>query len=776
MHRKDITYLQVKSTADKILTTGEMPTIARVYRLLGDIGCRQLIAEYLRQWRKEHSAELKSLRQNAPVRKEVEALTAKRTQALKKSLSIVRATLESTADGIVLIDNDDHLIDFNQKFVEISGIEKNALEKGDEGAGLANVLDLLESPEETIQLVMELKEDPNRQGDMGEVKFKDGRIIERYSQPHRIGNKIEGRVWSFRDVTKRRKAEEGMLLRERAIQASSQGVMLIANNTKKEIIYVNPAVKEITGYLEKELVGNSFEVLKGFDENEAEWERVRLTIKEEHGCDAVLKGNKKNGNIFWNEMHITPVSDAQENISHFVVILNDITERKAMERQLIHQATHDALTDLPNRILIEDRIRQMILYGSRTSIIFAVLFLDLDRFKIVNDSLGHKVGDDLLKSVANRLKKCLRDADTVARVGGDEFVILLPQLKKAEDSIVIAEKVLKTLRKPMRLSGQDLNVATSIGISCYPRDGEDASTLIRNADTAMYKAKESGRDNYKFYAAHMNKTVTQQLEISNHLHRALSRGEFRLAYQPVINLATQRITGVEALIRWDHPQLGEVSPLDFIYIAEETGLIVPIGRWVLETACQQNMAWIKQGLPPIQMSVNVSARQLTKGNFNKTVRDVLEKTGMPAKYLVLELTESMLMDGTDVMIKALEDLKELGLKIAIDDFGTGYSSLSYLKSFPVDKIKIDRAFVSDIGSHSDDAAIILAIVGMSKSLNLVVVAEGAERKQEVDFLRESQCDELQGFYFSKPLDKDLCTLLMQENFGQLGKGLLDNKL
>lgn len=765
MAKKDVTYLQVKSIADKILLTGERPTVQRVYDLLRVVATRKQISHYIRQWRSENKDIQQIEKKNNHVLKtDVDQFIEARTQELKRSLSLVRATLESTADGILLVDNDGRLVDFNSKFVDIACISKDALERGEEEVGLESVLNLLENPQDIIELVMHLKNHPETQGDMGEVKFIDGRIIERYSQPHRLGSEIVGRVWSFRDVTERRKAEESLRLRQRAITASTHGVIILENNDYKKVIYVNPSFIQITGMSEIEILGKSFNALHDIKKNIEEWNVLESAIREQRDGLAVLSGHKKNGNVYWVEVSISPITDNNNQVTHFVAIMNDITAHRALEHQLMHQATHDALTDLPNRILLEERIRQMIYSSKVGKKQAAILFLDLDRFKIVNDSLGHKMGDEVIKRIGERLRILLRATDTVARVGGDEYIIMLSTFENVAEVELIVNKVLEEIRIPIDIAGHKLNFSTSIGISLYPNDGDDAQALIRNADTAMYHAKDAGRDGYQFYNHQMNKKLSKILMLENSLHKALDGNEFELHYQPVIDLKTQQVVSVEALIRWNHPELGMVSPTDFIFIAEETGLIVPIGEWVLETACAHWLQWMNLGLPNFTVSVNVSARQMKNNKIVNSVERVLQKLNFPPESLVLELTENILMDSAEETVKMLDYIKSLGVSLAIDDFGTGYSSLSYLKRFPIDKVKIDRAFVRDIASDLDNQTIVIAIIAMVKSLGLKVLAEGAETLDEMNFLITQQCDELQGYYFSKPLSYDLCTRLLHENF------------
>jgi len=441
--------------------------------------------------------------------------------------------------------------------------------------------------------------------------------------------------------------------------------------------------------------------------------------------------------------------DARGQPLRMVGTIQDITERKRAEETIRHLAYHDALTDLPNRTLFEDRLTVALAQVRRKEQLVAVMFLDLDRFKVVNDTVGHTFGDQLLQAVAERLTGLLRDGDTVARMGGDEFTVLLPDIVGVEDATEIAERAIEACRQPWNIDGQEFHVSTSIGIAIYPGDGEDAESLIRNADTAMYRAKELGRDNYQLYTPAMNAQMVERLELESSLRRGLEQVEFVVHYQPQVDISTGRIVGTEALVRWQHPERGLVSPAEFIPAAEETGLIVPLGAWVLQTACAQNAAWQQAGHAPMPVAVNLSARQFHERDLLDTVKQVLEESGMDPQYLQLEITEGVAMRDADSTIKTLTKLREMGVQIAIDDFGTGHSSLSYLRSFPIDVLKIDSSFVRDLIVDPDDTAITAAIIAMAKSLRIKVIAEGVETEEQLAFLKEHGCDEMQGFLFSK---------------------------
>jgi len=460
--------------------------------------------------------------------------------------------------------------------------------------------------------------------------------------------------------------------------------------------------------------------------------------------------------------HMIMLQQANAHLVIASIEAQKLTEQVQMAKdQLDHLAHHDALTDLPNRMLLQDRLNQAIELARRQGKQLAVMFMDLDRFKHINDSLGHAVGDQLLLSVAKRLVGCVRHSDTISRQGGDEFVLLLHFIEHAEDAARSAQKMLAALTLPHLIDGHDLHISVSIGISIYPDDGRDAETLIKSADTAMYYAKESGRNNYKFFEQNMNALAVQRQSIEAGLRRALEREEFVLYYQPKINLHNDTIVGAEALIRWQHPELGLLLPTQFVFIAEDCGLILPIGRWVLREACLQTRIWQQAGLPLITVAVNTSALEFRDKGFLENIRAILKDTCLKARYLELELTESVLMRDADSADSVLHALADLGVKLAIDDFGTGYSSLSYLRHFPIDTLKIDQSFVNQMISNPDDATIVSAVISMGKSLKKRVIAEGVETSEQAAFLLAQHCDEGQGYYFGCPMAAEAFATLLQ---------------
>lgn len=454
----------------------------------------------------------------------------------------------------------------------------------------------------------------------------------------------------------------------------------------------------------------------------------------------------------------------QQANTHLVIATieaHKLTEQvESAKVKLNHLAHYDVLTDLPNRLLLQDRLGQAIEVARRQCRQLAVMFMDLDRFKHINDSLGHGVGDQLLQSVAQRLVACVRQSDTVSRQGGDEFVLLLPHIEHAEDAALSAQKILTALALPHHLDGHDLHVSVSIGITIYPTDAQDADALLKCADTAMYHAKENGRNNFKFFEPEMNTRAVERQLVEASLRRALTRQEFVLHYQPKINLQSGTIVGVEALIRWQHPQRGLLAPAEFVPIAEDCGLIRPMGHWVLREACRQARAWLQAGLPPISVAVNTSALEFRTKDFLENLRVTLEETGMVPHHLEIELTESVLMGDAEAADSILHAVAKLGVKLAIDDFGTGYSSLSYLRRFPIDTLKIDQSFVNQMTSNADDANIVSAVINMGKCLRQRVIAEGVETSEQHARLLAMHCDEGQGYYFGRPVDaQSLATLL-----------------
>ncbi|MGA7514544.1 MAG: EAL domain-containing protein, partial [Candidatus Sulfotelmatobacter sp.] len=555
------------------------------------------------------------------------------------------------------------------------------------------------------------------------------------------------------DIDGRKQSEERLHLQAAALEAAANAIVI--TDSHGSIIWVNHAFTTMTGYSKEEVLGKNPHMLRSGKQPESYYANLWSTISSGKVWQGEIVNRRKDGTTYTEEMTITPVTQSGADAkTQFVAIKQDITERKAAEKRVQFLAYYDALTGLPNRSLLQDRLAGAIASARRRNEKVALLFLDLDRFKNVNDSLGHTAGDLLLQEVAERLRRFGREQDTVARLGGDEFLIILNSVKDISDAAVAADRLVKSLTAGFVIQDHPLTISCSLGISIFPEHGADGETLIKNADAAMYCAKEKGRNNFQFFTKNMNAQVVERLTLENSLRLALDRKELFLVYQPQMDIGSGKITGLEALLRWQHPELGLVPPDKFIRIAENSGLIRPIGEWVLRTACSQARQWQDEGLDAVSVAVNVSAVQFRQEDFCEVIRRVLRETRLAPRYLELELTEGLLLANADVMLSVIEELNAMGLTLAIDDFGTGYSNFGYLKQFRVSKLKIDRSFVRDVAVNPDDAAITTAIISMARSLNLKVIAEGVEDEAQMSFLRAHQCDEIQGYYFSKPLAVD----------------------
>ncbi|MGS0740721.1 bifunctional diguanylate cyclase/phosphodiesterase [Glaciimonas sp. GG7] len=551
------------------------------------------------------------------------------------------------------------------------------------------------------------------------------------------------------DSVARKRAELALQLCERAIEASAHAIIIMSATLRDHPVeYVNPAFERITGYTADEVIGRNIAVLHGPDTDQAGVIEIRTALREQRSANAIFRSYHKDGALFWNDVYIAPVKDDADNVTHFVIALYDITEMKRYEAELEHQARYDTLTGLVNRNVLRDRLSQAIVYGARYNHQIWVLSVDLDRFKFVNDTLGHTAGDQVLKKVAALLKLFTHEGDTLARLGSDEFVLILPEGRQQGVSVQLIRQIMEAIEIPLEIEGKNFFLTCSIGVAVYPDDGQDAECLLKHADIAMCRAKELGNNNYQFYTAEMNERALERLQIESDLRSALMRNEFVLHYQPQLDLRTGRIIGMEALIRWNHPTLGVVAPGRFIDLAEETGLIVQIGAWVLRTACEDIKALQLKGLGYLRVSVNLSVRQFYQHNLVESVVKVLEETGLAPHYLEFELTESLVMTDVQLAVSILEHLKTVGVQLSIDDFGTGYSSLAYLKRFPIDALKIDQSFVRDITRDQDDAAIVTSIISLAHNLRLQVIAEGVETREQLAYLQRHRCDEMQGYYFS----------------------------
>lgn len=605
------------SWEDTVNELGQKENLLILKKPFDSVAVRQLACALTKKWQLMQDAR----GYNSELKKQIKD----RTASLQESLSLVKATLESSNNGILVVNNEGKIIDYNQKFVVMWQVPREILDDKKEIKLREFMYDQLDDPELFFAHIKDLYTDLDAVR-IEVVKLKNGKIFEYYTQPQKIGKKTVGRVFDFRDITKPFK----------------------------------------------------------------------------------------------------------------------------LEKKLEYQATHDALTGLPNRIMLLERIKQTIKTSEQNHQMFALLFLDLDRFKLINDSLSHAIGDEVLKVAASRLQASMQDDDMLARLSGDEFIIVVANIKNEENIFTKIVKLQNIFKQPFTIGNRNVIVTISIGVSIYPKDGLTPDILLRNADAAMYQAKELRGNSFQFYTDELNMQCLSKLDQEMQLRQALVNNEFFLCYQPQINLKDNKIVAAEALLRWNHPQKGILLPLDFLPLAEETGLIIPIGEWVIRKACAQNKAWQDAGLTPIRVAVNVTAQQFSHQNILNLVSNILKETKLNPKYLELELTENVILSSPEI-IRAVTELKKLGLTIAIDDFGTGYSSLSYLKKIPLDRLKIDGSFIQHIKSVNDDEVIIRAIIAMAKNLDLEVLAEGVESKNQLNFLKTNECGDVQGFYFSKPL-------------------------
>ena len=583
------------------------------------------------------------------------------------------------------------------------------------------------------------------------------------AQDYLVKDQIEPRemMRALRNAIERKIIEESLFeMKERAqVTLDCIGDAVICTDLAGNVSFLNPVAETLTGWDLKEASGRPlaevFRIMDATTRITTPNPMAKAVAQDRVGA---LPANcilvRRDKHEYFIDDTVAPIHDRDGIVAGSVLVFRDASVARALAAQIAHLAEHDPLTGLPNRLLLNDRIGQAIAFADRNKQSIALLFLDLDGFKHINDSLGHPIGDRLLQSVAKRLQECVRAPDTVSRQGGDEFLILLQSVQVPDDAATAAGRILSEVARVHLVDQHDLHVSASIGISVYPEDGLTADALIKNADTAMYQAKESGRQCFKFFTSQMNLRAVERQSLEEDLRHALERSEFALHYQPIVSLKTGAIVGAEALIRWTHPTRGQIPPLQFIPVAEDCGLILPIGRWVMREACRQSKIWREEGFTDGRMAVNVSAVQFQNDRFLEQLLDTLRETGMDPKSLQLEVTESVLMRHAELASSLLQKLRDIGVRVSVDDFGTGYSSLSYLRKFPLDVLKIDRTFVSQITKGTDDAAMVTAIISMARSLKLHTIAEGIETPEELAALKAQGCDEAQGFFFSRPVPAD----------------------
>lgn len=586
-------------------------------------------------------------------------------------------------------------------------------------------------------------------------RYADGNVrwFEINSSPLRIGDVLNGGVvLTISEITERRRAEEQLKLAFEAIRQSGEGILI--TDAQQCILSVNPAFEAVTGYSAEEVIGKTPALIASHRHDERFYAAIHESLEATGHWRGEVWNRRRNGEVYPEWLGVSVVRESDGRPKYFIYIFSDMTERQAAQQRIEFLAHHDPLTGLPNRLLLRDRMEQAQALAVRMHSRVALMFLDLDRFKTINDSLGHPAGDILLKEVVERLKGCVRESDTISRQGGDEFVILLNDVRDSDAVSRVADKIHQRMGQPIMLGNHSLITSFSIGITLYPDDGEEFDSLLQKADTAMYHAKEAGRNGHRFFTEQMNLQVVEHLTLESQLRQALENQEFVLHYQPQLDLHEGGIVGVEALIRWNSPEGGLISPARFIPVAEDSGMIVPIGAWVLGEACRQARAWQDAGLPPLVVAVNLSAVQFRRPDLVNTVINALVLSDLDSQWLELELTESILIQDAEATLDSVRRLKALGVRLSVDDFGTGYSSLAYLKRFAVDKLKIDQSFIRDLVSDPDDAAIVRAIIQMARSLKLKTIAEGVETEELANLLRIFHCDEIQGFWFATPMPAD----------------------
>ncbi|MFZ6871398.1 sensor domain-containing protein [Undibacterium sp. Di27W] len=668
---------------------------------------------------------------------------------LEKLIAELRATLESTADGILVTDLDGAIRSYNHLFAELWGLPDDLLTQRDDRAIYAWMDKCMQDAHQYEERLGTISRSPLMEA-TDVLTLRSGKTLERVTLPQYARGRPIGRVYSYRDITQRLADEARLRLAAKVFESSTDAIFI--TDAEQKIVTTNPSFERLSSYTEHEMLGKTPRDFFSEEGNTAQVENLLKELDNLGFWEGELWNRRKNGHAYLCMISLVKVQDEFGAALNYIGFFKDRTETHTAKQRIEELAFLDVLTGLPNRLLLEERIRQAITFSSRNNSSFALLFLDLDHFKQINDSLGHPFGDRVLQQVTERLKKCIRQVDTAARLGGDEFVLLLHEAN-AEGAEICARRVLEELSAPFSLDGMHFTVTASIGIALYPEDGNSMADLIKNADSAMYHVKERGRSDFRFYQRQMNIGLLSRMKLDHAMRQALEKQLFRLHYQPQVELASGKLLGVEALLRWTDKDLGEVSPVQFIPVAEESGVIVPIGNWVLQTAIQQAAAWNRHG-KSMRVAINVSALQFQQANFVDSIAAALHEHDLQPHCIELELTESILIKDVEDTLKKLESLAALGVKLAIDDFGTGYSSLSYLKRFPIYKLKIDRSFVGDLPGDESDVAIVTAIIHLAHALKLRVIAEGVETEKQREFLRQQQCDEIQGYLFSPAMSAE----------------------
>ncbi|WP_394778031.1 EAL domain-containing protein [Undibacterium sp.] len=665
---------------------------------------------------------------------------------LEKLIAELRATLESTADGILVTDLDGAIRSYNHLFAKLWGLPEELLTQRDDAAIYSWMDKCMVDAGHYMERLGTIARSPLMEA-TDVLVLRSGKILERVTLPQYARGRPIGRVYSYRDITQRLADEARLQLAAKVFESSTDAIFI--TDGEQKIITTNPSFERLTSYNEQEMIGQTPRDFFSEQSNDNQVETLLEELEIKGFWEGELWNRRKNGHAYLCMISLVRVQDEDGKTIHYIGFFKDRTETHTAKQKIEELAFSDTLTGLPNRLLLAERIKQSISVASRGNSTFALLFIDLDHFKQINDSLGHPFGDRVLIEVTERLKKCIRQVDTASRLGGDEFVLLLHQADAAGAEIC-ARRVLEELNVPFSLDGMSFTVTCSIGVALYPADGMTMDDLIKNADSAMYHVKERGRSDFRFYQRQMNIGLLSRMKLDHAMRQALEHDGFRLHYQPLVDLASGQVFGAEALLRWNDKDLGEISPTQFIPIAEETGVIVAIGNWVMATAIRQAAKW-NQGGQVLRVSINVSALQFQQSDFVDNLAAALKEAGLAPDRIELELTESILVKDADEALRVLESLAQLGVNMAIDDFGTGYSSLSYLKRFPISKLKIDRSFVQHLPDDESDVAIVTAIVSLAHALKLKVIAEGVETEQQRTLLQNLGCNELQGFLYSPAL-------------------------
>ncbi|RFU68449.1 bifunctional diguanylate cyclase/phosphodiesterase [Peribacillus saganii] len=663
---------------------------------------------------------------------------------LEDHFSFADLVYQHMQEGVFVLNHSGEIMDINSSAEKITGFSEAEL-KG------ISFQKLFYSHQEYINIWEKTEKFDTWTGETEKVR-KNGEI---YTDRMKI-QKCEKYVRNvcylvfFEDISPQKKAEEQRRLADKIYENISEGVLF--TDAKGRILYVNPAFQIVTGYTEDEALGNTPSILQSGLHNEQFYRDMWREIGEKGRWKGEIWNKRKSGEVFPEWLTISSILDEGGALTNYLAVFSDITEQKQAEDQLRKLAHYDVLTGAANRYLLNKRLERLLITAKKYNQILAVLFLDLDRFKLINDTLGHNYGDLLLKKVYSRLKGLLKSKDIIARLGGDEFVIVLPNIKHAREAVSVCQDIIKSLQQPFILHEQEVYTSASIGVGLFPFDGDNIDSLIKNADRAMYQAKANGKNNFELYHTGLRmENETRQMVLENGLRRAVEKKELFLQYHPLVNLTNGQIEGVEALLRWNSSELGRISPAEFIPIAEETGLIVPISEWVIKQACDDIKSLHIMGYNGLKVSINISGIHFNQDDFVKNISDIIQHTNIFPHCVDLEITESIIMPNAPEANNKLVKLKQLGIKLSIDDFGTGYSSLSYLHRLPIDRLKIDQSFIKKLSAYKEDASIVQAIITMAHTLNLVVIAEGVEREKHLRFLAREKCDIIQGYYITKPV-------------------------